>query len=80
SFESRLNQLSSLLQACLSLEEAGEVIAHVAPGLFEGTGGAVYLLNPSRNLMEVLASWGGPPPEAFSPEGCWGLRRGQLHW
>lgn len=79
-FESRLNQLSSLLQACLNLDEAGEVIAHAAPGLFEGTSGAVFLLNPSRNLMEVLASWGGPAPEAFSPEGCWGLRRGQLHW
>lgn len=79
-FERELNRLSSLLQACLSLEEAAEVIAHVAPRLFEGGGGAVFGFNPSRNLVEVLASWGGYMPETFEPDACWALRRGQPHW
>ncbi|MGH9171007.1 MAG: sensor domain-containing diguanylate cyclase [Acidimicrobiales bacterium] len=46
-------------------------------------GGAVSLMNPSKNLLETPVSWGGEPqPGAsskFGPQDCWALRRGRLH-
>src|SRR5205807_663641 len=37
-----------------------------------------------RNLLEPAVVWGDSPPEAeavvFTPEDCWALRRGRMHW
>lgn len=39
------------------------------------------MLNPSRNLLDVVTSWGGRSnrPGPFSPESCWALRKGRPH-
>ncbi len=74
-----VNDLAKLLQSCLTLDEAHQQASHVLEKFFPA--GAVLLLNASRNLLEVVLSWGaacslqGP----FSPESCWGLRKGQAH-
>ncbi len=74
-----VNKLVQLLQSCLTLDEAYKQASHVLQNFFpEGT---LLMLNPSRNLLDVAASWGktsarqGP----FSPESCWGLRKGRPH-
>lgn len=74
-----VNDLAKLLQSCLTLDEAHQQASHVLEKFFPA--GAVLLLNASRNLLEVVLSWGaacslqGP----FPPESCWGLRKGQAH-
>jgi diguanylate cyclase (GGDEF)-like protein len=74
-----VNQLVELLQSCLTLDEAYQQASRVLQHFFpEGT---LLMLNPSRNLLDVAASWGetsarqGP----FSPESCWALRKGRAH-
>jgi len=74
-----VNELAKLLQCCLTLEEAHQQSSRVLAAFFPA--GAVLMLNSSRNQLEVALSWGeassreGP----FSPESCWGLRKGDLH-
>ncbi len=76
-----LSQMGSFLQACMTTEEAYNVIAEFAPQLFPTAPGAVCVLSASRNLVEVVASWGGSTCEAiFTPDACWALRSGRVHY
>lgn len=74
-----LNELVELLQSCLTLAEAYQqaslALKHFYPA------GALLMLNPSRNLLDVTASWGTPFSKQgpFSPDNCWALRKGRLH-
>jgi len=74
-----VNELTKLLQSCLTLEEARQQTSRMLQKFYPA--GAVLLLNSSRNLLEVAFSWGesssahGP----FPPESCWGLRKGEVH-
>ena len=74
-----LNEMSRLLQACQSAEEAYQVIANLSKQLFPLTTGALYLLNSTRTLISAVASWGDLPSteEKFASNDCWALRRGQ---
>ncbi|MCX5893421.1 MAG: diguanylate cyclase, partial [Deltaproteobacteria bacterium] len=75
-----LNQLGDLLQACVTCQEAYAGVAHFMPQLFPATSGALYMLNPGNNLVEVAAAWGETSSQrAFSPEECWALRLGEIH-
>lgn len=74
-----VNKLVQLLQSCLTLDEAYKQASHVLQNFFpEGT---LLMLNPSRNLLDVTASWGKASgrPGPFSPESCWALRKGRPH-
>jgi len=77
-----LGQMSDLLQASLSIDEACGVIARTVPRLFAGCGGSISLVSPSRDLLESAASWGdgGGGATVFALEDCWALRRGQPHY
>ncbi len=72
-----------MLQACLTVEEAGNVISRMSSRLFREGGGGVYLLSPSRNVVERLSGWGHAPGgsivELFAPDSCWALRLGRAH-
>lgn len=74
-----VNQLVELLQSCLTLEEAYQQASRVLEHFFPE--GALLMLNPSRNLLDVAAGWGnaalrqGP----FAPASCWALRKGRIH-
>jgi len=74
-----VNQLVELLQSCLTLSEAYQQASRVLQHFFPG--GTLLMLNPSRNLLDVAASWGEGPvrPGPFSPESCWALRKGRIH-
>lgn len=78
-----LAEVAELLEASATPEEAYRTIAHVAPRLFPGTPGALFVYSASRNDLDAMAMWGEPalPPSSrvFRPDECWALRRGRTH-
>ncbi|HUO36202.1 MAG TPA: diguanylate cyclase [Candidatus Acidoferrum sp.] len=76
-----LAEMSDILQSCLTLEEAREVIARFFRELLPGDSGAIYLHNHSRECMEPLLAWGESAPQTmiFGADDCWALRRGRPH-
>jgi diguanylate cyclase (GGDEF)-like protein/PAS domain S-box-containing protein len=75
-----LNEMGDLLQSCTDLDEVSKVIRKYARQLFLGEAGAVSVISPSRNLLEMVAAWGELPGDGpFRPQDCWALRRGRLH-
>jgi diguanylate cyclase (GGDEF)-like protein/PAS domain S-box-containing protein len=77
-----LNEMGDILRACLSTEEAYNVIVQVAQQIFPAKVGALYIIAASRNIVEAVAIWGDPElaERTFSPSECWALRRGRTHW
>ncbi|MGP1385673.1 MAG: diguanylate cyclase [Thainema sp.] len=85
-----LNEMSDLMQACLTVDEAYIVIAQLMPHLFPGCGGAVYAISESKQLVEAATIWGeqadGDGEAAiasqflFTSDQCLALRRGQPHY
>jgi diguanylate cyclase (GGDEF)-like protein/PAS domain S-box-containing protein len=79
----QMSKLSDMLQACLSIEEAHEVISKLVQPLFPDVSGGVFIINSSKRLVEAVATWGDVISNAsqfFTPNECWALRRGQVHW
>jgi diguanylate cyclase (GGDEF)-like protein/PAS domain S-box-containing protein len=77
-----LSEMGDMLRACLTTEEAYSVIVRVAQQVFPVQVGALYVITPSRNLVEAVAVWGESAlaERIFSPDECWALRRGRVHW
>ena len=77
-----LNDMGDILRACLTSEEAYNVIVRVAQQIFPVQVGALYIIAPSRNSVEAVAVWGDAAlaERTFSPPECWALRRGRMHW
>lgn len=77
-----LNRLVELLQSCVRLEEAYEVLAGGLAKLTRAEAGSLLMMRSSRNLLERVSSWGEPRLKAdiFPPEWCWGVRRGRSHF
>jgi hypothetical protein len=76
-----LGELGDLLQSCLSSDEAHRLITDRSRVLFPNSCGAVCITASSRDLVEVVASWGEPAlrERFFPPKDCWALRRGCIH-
>lgn len=76
-----LSELGDHLQACHTVEEAYSVLAQYGSSLFPEQPGALCMLSEGHPLVECVASWGDPKPQAdvFTPEDCWALRRGRPH-
>ncbi len=70
----------NLFQACRTADESYGIAAHYTQQLFPAAG-ALYVLNPSRNLVESVVSWGKTTigEQVFKPDDCWALRRGKPH-
>jgi diguanylate cyclase (GGDEF)-like protein/PAS domain S-box-containing protein len=78
-----LSEMGDLLECCGTTQEACAVVAQSVQKLLpEALSGALYLFRSSRNLVEAAVRWGDDNVSAplFSPESCWGLRRGQPQW
>jgi diguanylate cyclase (GGDEF)-like protein/PAS domain S-box-containing protein len=75
------NEMADMLQSCPTAEEAYAVMAHWAEQLFAGQSGALYVISPSRNLVEPVAVWSDPAlgEAVFAPGSCWALRTGRPH-
>ncbi|MBB3168331.1 sensor domain-containing diguanylate cyclase [Simiduia aestuariiviva] len=76
-----LQRLVSLLAACNTIDEIQAVIADIVPRILGNTPGAISLINASRNLVEIKATWQGAwQGEMVYPlEDCWALRKGKFH-
>ncbi|MBU4231120.1 MAG: PAS domain S-box protein [Desulfobacterales bacterium] len=74
-----VNSMAEKLQSCLSLDEAYPLIAQYAQGLFPAKSGALFIQNPTNNLLEAVSTWGDAPVGelAFAPTDCCALRRGR---
>ena len=74
-----LSELGDQLQSCRNAEEAYQVIARSGQLLCSTESGGLFVFNNSRNLLEMAAFWGESPPRErkFTPDDCWGLRRGR---
>lgn len=77
----KLNELVEILQSCQNIEEACRIAEKILPAILPCRAGALCLINPSRNDVEVVASWGEAPgtEKNFRPDACWALRRGKIH-
>ena len=74
-----LASLGDLLQACMTPEEACEVLVQSARELFPGDSGVAFVFAPSRDVLEPTVTWGSSAQYSpFAPDECWALRRGRL--
>lgn len=77
-----LSEMGDILRACMTTEEVYEVIVRVAQQIFPQQGGALFVIGPLRNIVESVAQWGDVSglELTFTPDECWALRRGRVHW
>jgi diguanylate cyclase (GGDEF)-like protein len=70
------------LQLCMNSEQAQRSAVRYLGQLLPGTSGGICLINESRKLIEVDATWNGATAllDAFAPDACCGLRSGRLRW
>ena len=78
---SLLNDLSKVMQACATMDEALPILPSYVERLLTDSAGGIYLLNPSRDHLELSQEFGASTSleRFFGPEKCWGLRLGKLH-
>jgi diguanylate cyclase (GGDEF)-like protein/PAS domain S-box-containing protein len=78
---SLLNDMSDLLQSCMSVGEASTIVTQFARQLFPDDAGALCLLSDSGVLIEAVGTWGDLDAAEclFKPSECWALRRGRPH-
>ena len=78
-----LTEMRDMLQACSKMEETAPIIMGSMKKLFPASQGALFLLSNSRSDLESVVTWGDFPTASdnnvFSPDACWGLRRGRAH-
>lgn len=70
------------LHLCVTATEAQECTVRHLHELIPGSSGATLIINNSRSMLEIAASWNNPAPlaDGFSPDTCCGLRAGHLRW
>jgi diguanylate cyclase (GGDEF)-like protein/PAS domain S-box-containing protein len=78
--ESReLSELGDSLQSCQKVEEAYRMSQNALSGILGQRPGVLFILNPSRDLVESVATWNNcsTTEPVFHPDDCWALRRGK---
>jgi diguanylate cyclase (GGDEF)-like protein len=74
----KLSELIRFLQSSQDATEAHDLLAERLPSLLKARTGALYLMAPSRNQLQLAFKWGSEPYiEFFEPNECWALRGGQ---
>jgi diguanylate cyclase (GGDEF)-like protein len=76
-----LSEMVHMLQSCPTVGEAYEVVSRSVQQFLPETSGVLYILDPSRAALEAAAMWGSisAPAQAYAPDDCWAVRRGQMH-
>ncbi len=84
--EQRTEQLfamTDMLQSATSQMDANSVLRATAERLLAGFGGALYVLNNSRDRLDLSTTWNWPEDKpltvSVSPSHCWTLKRGKAH-
>ncbi|HAU0828824.1 TPA: diguanylate cyclase [Legionella pneumophila] len=77
-----LVEMSDIMLACGSQEELSYVMAKYSQRLLQFSSGYLFIMHPSKNYLEKAASWGNPQPHdlTFTPEQCWAIRLGRIHY
>ncbi len=78
-----LSEISDVLQACRTIEEAYTAISTFLKLMFPDVPGGIFLINASKNTVEAVVTWGALPMTShafFLPNDCWALRRGRSHF
>lgn len=77
----QLSGLGHMLQGCRSLDEAAVGLSATMARMFDGTCGAVNLINASQNFLAPISQWGDMPvvEAGFAPDDCWALRLGHAY-
>ncbi|MDF1930872.1 diguanylate cyclase [Legionella pneumophila] len=77
-----LVEMSDIMLACGSQEELSDVMAKYSQRLLQFSSGYLFIMHPSKNYLEKAASWGNPQPHdlTFTPEQCWAIRLGRIHY
>jgi diguanylate cyclase (GGDEF)-like protein len=77
-----LKEARDELQLCVTSKEAQESAVRHFNGLVPGSGGAILIINNSRSMLEMAASWNDPASlaDAFDMDTCCGLRAGRPRW
>jgi diguanylate cyclase (GGDEF)-like protein len=70
------------LQLCMTSQEAQECAVRHFSELVPGSSGATVIINNSRSMLEVAATWNDPSSlsDTFSVDACCGLRAGRPRW
>lgn len=69
------------LQLCVNVEQLYQSAANSFSRLLPGSSGCICMMNNSRQMVEMVSSWGQVALEDFSPpESCCGLRSGHSRW
>lgn len=69
------------LQLCADVRQVYDAAANGFWRLLPGTSGCLFIINNSRQVVEIVSSWGKIGVQDFSPlESCCGLRSGQARW
>ena len=78
---SDLFEMTDMLQAAETHEDAGAILIATARRLLPDYGGSLWVFNNSRDRLDLTASWGAdfPLPEFVLPHTCWALKRGKAH-
>ena len=76
-----LSEFGNVLQACRNADELLDVLRQRMETTFPSMSGALCVIKASRDSVTTNATWGPRPPAnaEFSPDDCWGLRRGLPH-
>jgi diguanylate cyclase (GGDEF)-like protein len=77
-----LRQLSELLQACATPDEAHSVMGQLCGRLFPDAAGQILITPASRDGLWAVAVWGPPLAggrDRFQLDDCWALRRGRVY-
>jgi diguanylate cyclase (GGDEF)-like protein/PAS domain S-box-containing protein len=77
-----LVEISDIMLACNSIAELSDVIAKYCYRMFNFARGYLYVMHPSKNYLESAGTWGDPDSQDkfFSPDACWGIRRGRIQF
>lgn len=78
---SLLSEMVSQLQSCQTIDEASAISSQYIQKICPQSQGALYLINPSKDLAEAAQMWGNSPSteEKFLPLSCWAVRRARQH-
>ena len=69
------------LQLCVEVGQIYKSATQSFSRLLAGSNGSLCMINNSRQMVEVVSSWGESAIDDFSPpESCCGLRSGQPRW
>jgi len=78
-----ISEMSDLLQACRTADEAYPIIMRYMPRLIPVGSGGLYMIHDAKDPAEKVAAWGESPPSPAEHEmamnECWGVRRGRLY-